>query len=97
MAPTAASSSRIGQTPVNVTTTAVFIVSQVRIYKMSYGKPTRTGPADIAKMSLSELVSLFEHKNEFFARHARKRLQELAASGAGLIGSLRHSATSSQD
>ncbi len=55
-----------------------------RIYKITHGQPTRPAIADIAKLSPQELLPLLDHKNEFFARHARRRLQELAATGADL-------------
>ncbi len=56
-----------------------------RIYKITHGQPTRPAIADIATLSPQELLPLLDHKNEFFARHARRRLQELAATGADLM------------
>lgn len=56
-----------------------------RIYKITHGgTTTRPAIADIAKLAPQELLPLLAHKNEFFARQARKRLQELAATGADL-------------
>lgn len=51
-----------------------------RIFKITHGKPTPwTG--DLAKLSDRELVRLQLHRNEWFARHARRLLQERAAAG----------------
>ena len=55
-----------------------------RIYKFTHGQTARPSVADVAKLAPQELLPLLAHKNEFFARHARKRLQELAAAGADL-------------
>lgn len=57
-----------------------------RIYKVTYGKPGRPPVADIAKLSPTELLPLLDARNELFARHARRRFQELAAEGAPLNG-----------
>jgi putative membrane-bound dehydrogenase-like protein len=51
-----------------------------RIYKVVYGKPAVV-EMDLAKMSDDELVKLQSHKNEWFARHARRLLQERAGDG----------------
>jgi len=55
-----------------------------RIYKITHGQPARPAVTDIAKLPPQELLPLLDHRNEFFARHARRRLQELAATGADL-------------
>ncbi len=56
-----------------------------RIYKITYGKPATAGrPVDVASLSNDELVGLLEHRNDWFVRHARRVLQERAASGADL-------------
>jgi len=57
-----------------------------RIYKVTYGRPQRPAVTDVAKLSPKELLPLLEAKNEIFARQARRRLQQLAASGASLDG-----------
>jgi putative heme-binding domain-containing protein len=55
-----------------------------RIYKITHGQPARPTIADVAKLSPRELLPLLDHKNEFFARQARRRLQELHATGVDL-------------
>jgi putative membrane-bound dehydrogenase-like protein len=52
-----------------------------RIHKITYGdvKPVRV---DLGRLSDAELVKLQLHKNDWFVRHARRRLQERAAAGA---------------
>jgi len=55
-----------------------------RIFKITHGLPPRPAIADIGKLEQTALLPLQEMKNEFFARHARRRLQEVAASGADL-------------
>ncbi len=54
-----------------------------RIYKISWGEPRKI-PVDLAHASNDELVALQRHANEWFVRHARRRLQERAAAGANL-------------
>jgi putative membrane-bound dehydrogenase-like protein len=51
-----------------------------RIYKVTYGKPAAVN-VDVAKLSDEELVKLQLHKNEWWARHARRLLQERANDG----------------
>jgi putative membrane-bound dehydrogenase-like protein len=46
-----------------------------RIYKITYGTP-KAWKGDLAKLSDLELAQLQEHRNEWFARHARRVLQE---------------------
>jgi putative membrane-bound dehydrogenase-like protein len=46
-----------------------------RIYKVTYGTP-RHEPKDLAKLSDEELVKLLFHDNEWYARRARRLLQE---------------------
>jgi hypothetical protein len=46
-----------------------------RIYKITFGKP-KPWKGDIGKLSISELVKLQSHPNEWFARHARRVLHE---------------------
>ena len=55
-----------------------------RVYKITHGQPKRPAIADVGALSGKELLPLLEAKNEFLARHARQRLQELAAEGADL-------------
>jgi putative membrane-bound dehydrogenase-like protein len=50
-----------------------------RIYKVTYGEP-KPFTGDLANLSDRELAKLQIHKNEWFARHARRLLQERAAS-----------------
>lgn len=49
-----------------------------RIYKISYG-PTEKVRVDLAKKSDDELVKLQLSRNDWYVRHARRRLQERAA------------------
>lgn len=51
-----------------------------RIYKIAYGKPTPWHD-DLARRSDRELVHLQLHHNDWHVRHARRILQERAASG----------------
>ena len=46
-----------------------------RIYKITYGQP-KPWQGDIGKLSNDELVKLQSHRNDWFARHARRVLQE---------------------
>ena len=46
-----------------------------RIYKITYGQP-KPWQGDIGKLSNDELVQLQSHRNDWFARHARRVLQE---------------------
>jgi putative membrane-bound dehydrogenase-like protein len=55
-----------------------------RIYKVSYGNPGRERPADLARCSEAELVSLHGGANEWFVRQARRVLAERSARGASL-------------
>jgi len=56
--------------------------SSGRIYRISYGDPRRV-PANVRAASLSELVALQFHPNDWFVRRARVVLQERAAAGVG--------------
>ena len=51
-----------------------------RIYRIAYGTPERRS-SDVSEYSSSELVQLQTHRNDWFVRHARRVLQERAASG----------------
>ena len=55
-----------------------------RVYKITHGQPKRPAIPDVGTLSSRELLPLMEAKNEFLARHARQRLQELAADGMEL-------------
>lgn len=52
-----------------------------RIWKISAGKPKPPAVKDVAKLSGSELVGLQAHANEWYARQARKILQERVVAG----------------
>jgi putative membrane-bound dehydrogenase-like protein len=52
-----------------------------RIYKITYGAPKPVKDLNLAGLSDAELVKLHLHKNDWFVRHARRRLQERAAAG----------------
>ncbi len=54
-----------------------------RIYKISYGKPV-TKPVDLAALDNAALVELQLHRNDWYVQHARRLLQERAASGADM-------------
>lgn len=51
-----------------------------RIYKISYGEP-ETMQKDVSELTNDELVTLQLHDNDWWVRHARRVLQERAASG----------------
>jgi hypothetical protein len=51
-----------------------------RVFKVTYGTP-KPGDVNLEKLSDEELVRLQLHKNEWWARHARRLLQERAAAG----------------
>lgn len=51
-----------------------------RIYRIAYGTPERRD-VNLAKLTNLELVELQTHRNDWFVRHARRVLQERAASG----------------
>jgi len=51
-----------------------------RIYKVVYGATAPTRP-DLARMSDADLVARVPSKNEWMSRHARRLLQERAATG----------------
>ncbi len=55
-----------------------------RIYKITHGTPKRPGVSDVGQLQPLALLPLLEAKHEFFARHARLRLQELAVAGTDL-------------
>ena len=56
-----------------------------RIYKITYGEAAaKPAVADVAKLSDAELLPLLSNENEWFARAARKELQERAARGVDL-------------
>jgi putative membrane-bound dehydrogenase-like protein len=52
-----------------------------RIYKIAYGNPMSPRIGDLAKSSVSELVKLHLHANEWFVRQARLQLAERASAG----------------
>jgi putative membrane-bound dehydrogenase-like protein len=49
-----------------------------RIYKITYGQPKAIDVGDLASMSVSDLVKLHSHRNEWFVRQARVELAERA-------------------
>lgn len=55
--------------------------SNGRIYKIVFGE-SKAQPVDLKKLSDKELAELALHKNDWYVRHARRILQERAASGA---------------
>ncbi len=55
-----------------------------RIYKITHEQPVRPVVGDVVGRTPEGLLPLLDQKNEFFARHARRRWQELAATGVDL-------------
>jgi putative membrane-bound dehydrogenase-like protein len=55
-----------------------------RIYKISYGHPDPPALTDLSAASALDLVKLQLHDNVWFARQARRLLQERAAAGGNL-------------
>lgn len=51
-----------------------------RIYKVSYGEP-QASRIDLKALSVTELIALHRHRNEWFVRQARRRLMDLASHG----------------
>jgi putative heme-binding domain-containing protein len=60
-----------------------------RIYKITYGKPSRLAAFDLQDLSTSELIDLQNHKNDWFVRHARRILQERAVADGDLPTAVR--------
>jgi putative membrane-bound dehydrogenase-like protein len=56
-----------------------------RIFKVTYGTPAHVD-VDLAKLTDDELVRLLFHKNEWYARHARRLLQERAEDLSPTVG-----------
>ncbi len=52
-----------------------------RLYKITHGTPA-PWKGDLAKLDTAALVKLLAHRNDWFARHARRLLQERAAKDA---------------
>ncbi|MEX0701523.1 MAG: PVC-type heme-binding CxxCH protein [Planctomycetales bacterium] len=63
--------------------------SSGRIYKVTYGKPKRSGPSNLALLADEALVELQLHANDWYVRHARRLLQERAAAGENLTAAHR--------
>ncbi|MBI4624835.1 MAG: c-type cytochrome [Verrucomicrobia bacterium] len=55
-----------------------------RIFKITYGEPTRPTPGDLAKLGARELAALHTHANEWFVRQARLELAARARAGGGV-------------
>jgi putative membrane-bound dehydrogenase-like protein len=65
-----------------------------RIFKVTYGTPSRPRFDDLLKLADEEIVKLLLDRNEWYSRTARRILQERAAAGrdlAGVRNQLRHS------
>ncbi len=54
-----------------------------RIFKITYGKPSKP-TIDLAKASNDELADLQKHPNDWWARHARRLLQERSSSNQSI-------------
>ncbi len=50
-----------------------------RIYKITYGKPSKPIVSDVRTASSAQLYELMKHKNEWFVRQARLEIQRRAA------------------
>ena len=50
-----------------------------RIFKLTYGEPKLGPVADLTKFDVKRWIELLDHPNEWFARKARRKLQETAA------------------
>jgi putative membrane-bound dehydrogenase-like protein len=55
--------------------------SSGRIFKVVYDQPPQSKVADVARLSDSELVGLLKEKNDWYARQARRILQERSVAG----------------
>jgi putative membrane-bound dehydrogenase-like protein len=55
-----------------------------RIYKLTYGQPSKPVIPNVDRLSAAELVQLQLHENEWYGRQARRVLQERAAAGMDL-------------
>ena len=51
-----------------------------RIFKVTYGA-SQAGPVDLKSLSDLQLLDLQTHKNEWYVRHARRRIHERIAAG----------------
>src|SRR3954471_4315331 len=51
-----------------------------RIFKIAYGEPHRPEYADLARLTDQQLIDIHDDRNEWQVRHARRLLQERAAS-----------------
>ena len=60
-----------------------------RIYKITHGERKRPAVTDLTKLSVSELVRLHTHANEWFARQARLQLLDRAAKPADLAAAMK--------
>ena len=57
-----------------------------RIYKISHGRPGAATVRNVAELSDDELVKLQGHANDWYARQARRVLQERAVAGSDMTG-----------
>jgi putative membrane-bound dehydrogenase-like protein len=67
-----------------------------RIYRISYGDGARSAEAnkgDLSKLSDAELVKLQSHPNDYFARHARRILQERGSNSKDAVAPLQEMLT----
>lgn len=58
--------------------------SNGRIYKVVYGQPKKLHAIDSKKASMAELLEYQNHANEWYARHARRILQENTPPGSAV-------------
>jgi putative membrane-bound dehydrogenase-like protein len=57
-----------------------------RIFRFSYGRPSRIAAVDVSALSAEKLVALHTHANEWYVRKAREVLADRAAAGEPLDG-----------
>lgn len=58
--------------------------SSGRIYKITYGDPTKPDLKDMSRLRDADLLKAVFHKNEWYSRKARRVLQEKAAAGQNM-------------
>ena len=52
-----------------------------RVYRIAYGAVAKPAISDLGKLNTSELINLLGHKNQYFARTARRVLADRSARG----------------
>jgi putative membrane-bound dehydrogenase-like protein len=60
-----------------------------RVFRIAYGDEQQRSAVNLTKLSLTELVKLHNHANEWFVRQARRELANRAASGVDVAVAIR--------